>query len=857
MKQQWHFSIYFLLLWQCNPLSPFQSVAHAQISTDGSLGQASLLTGPDYQIGAELGQQYGTHLFHSFQVFNINAGESVTFSGANELTDVIARITGGETSVINGQLRSTIPEADLYLLNPSGFLFGPQARLDVLGGFHVSTADYLRFADNSRFYAHLGEKSQFTTASLESFGFLGKSAYIDFVGSQLEVAPEHTLSVIGGEITAQSGGLLRSASGRLNIAATQGKGEVTPMADDLQLTTGNSLLLLNNSRLETDDFVPDSSREWGTAVAYIRAGDIVMENQAVIGGGTLIPEKIGQKIDIRADSLTLSGFSRILNISEQQGGRAGDMVLDVAEKIALSDGRNVNNAYQGTRLSASTFSGADGGNIVIKTKNLTVDNGARIESQTDRGVGVGGQILIHAEHVTVQGVSADGVRSRISTDSFSKQGGAAGAVQLEVENLELLEGGVVSSFSRSAGDGGMIYLKAKEKIQVRGATAGENPQPSAILATSEVQGHSGDIVIQAEDLYVLDGGQISTATGGLGQGGTISISLTGDLWLQGENAKGETSNINASGQYSPSFLSRFIPTEEQAGQSGDIIVTAKRLVMRGGAQISNTIETNGQAGDIVIRVDDNVSIVGKNSLTNSFSSISSDSGTDTSAGEGMAGNIVLVAYRLSLRDQAAITTKANTADGGSISITTNSLTTLRDSRISTSVGDSVGSGGNIVLNPLFLVLDNSPVIARAVGGPGGNIQIATLGVYRFPLETTSPIDASSQRNVDGVVSIRTPEINLSDGLVVLSSQFFSAEESLQPACYARLAEHLSSLVVKDREGFSTLGSRDLIPSGILPVGVVTSAISAAHADSVPETGMTGMLLAYADLAQLGCEREKM
>jgi filamentous hemagglutinin family protein len=857
MKQQWHFSLYFLLLWQCNPLSPFQSIAHAQISTDGSLGQANILTGPDYQIGAELGQQYGTHLFHSFQVFNINAGESATFSGSNELTDVIARITGGETSVINGQLRSTIPDADLYLLNPAGFLFGPQARLDVLGGFHVSTADYLRFADHSRFYADLGEKSQFTTAPLESFGFLGKSAYIDIVGSQLEVAPEHTLSVIGGEITAQSGGLLRSASGRLNIAATQGKGEVTPTADDLQLTTGNSLLSLNNSRLETDDFVPDSSREWGTAVAYIRAGDIVMENQAFIGGGTLIPEKIGQKIDIRADSLTLSGFSRILNISEQQGGRAGDMVLHVTEKIALSDGRNVNNAYQGTRLSASTFSGADGGDILINTKNLIVDNGARIESQTDRGVGVGGHIIIQAEHVTLQGASADGVRSRISTDSFSTQGGAAGAIQLDVVNLELLDGGVISSFSRFAGDGGVIALKAKEKIQVRGATSGDNQQPSAILATSELLGNSGDIVIQAEDLYVLDGGQISTATGGLGRGGTIYVELTGDLWLQGEYGKGTVSNINASGQYSPLFLNYFAPNEEQAGQSGDIQITANRLVIRNGARISNTIETNGRAGDIVIHVADSVSIVGKNSLADSFSSISSDSGTDTSAGEGMAGNIVLVAYRLSLRDQAAITTKANTADGGSISITTNSLTTLRDSRISTSVGDSVGSGGNIVLNPLFLVLDNSPVIARAVGGPGGNIQIATLGVYRFPLETTSPIDASSQRNVDGVVSILTPEINLSDGLVVLSSQFFSAEESLQPACYARLAEHLSSLVVKDREGFSTLGSRDLIPSGILPVGVVTSSIPAAHADSAPEKGMTGLLLAYADLAQLGCGRGKM
>jgi len=58
-------NLLFLLL--IIPLS-----TQAQITTDGTLGQALNLSGPDYQIGPDLGQQRGGNLFHSFQDFNLN-----------------------------------------------------------------------------------------------------------------------------------------------------------------------------------------------------------------------------------------------------------------------------------------------------------------------------------------------------------------------------------------------------------------------------------------------------------------------------------------------------------------------------------------------------------------------------------------------------------------------------------------------------------------------------------------------------------------------------------------------------------------------------------------------------------------
>ena len=50
----------------------------AQITIDGSLGPRQTLTGPNFTIGADLGQIRGRNLFHSFGQFNVRTGEVVS-----------------------------------------------------------------------------------------------------------------------------------------------------------------------------------------------------------------------------------------------------------------------------------------------------------------------------------------------------------------------------------------------------------------------------------------------------------------------------------------------------------------------------------------------------------------------------------------------------------------------------------------------------------------------------------------------------------------------------------------------------------------------------------------------------------
>jgi len=142
--------------------------SRAQVRTtltpDGTLGTTVTQSGTVHTItgGTRLGN--GPNLFHSFDRFSVGTGETASFTSEQTgIKNILSRVTGGQRSDIDGQLRTDgqlrSEGASLYLLNPSGVMFRPNASLDVSGSFHVSTADYLRLADGARFSAHLADTS--------------------------------------------------------------------------------------------------------------------------------------------------------------------------------------------------------------------------------------------------------------------------------------------------------------------------------------------------------------------------------------------------------------------------------------------------------------------------------------------------------------------------------------------------------------------------------------------------------------------------------------------------------------------------------------------------------------------------
>ncbi|WP_161607258.1 two-partner secretion domain-containing protein [Prochlorothrix hollandica] len=117
----------------------------AQIVPDGTLGaegstvreavvrdgQAALIEG---------GAARGPSLFHSFLEFGIAEGGRAYFANPSGIEMIFSRVTGLGESQIDGVL-GVNGTADLFLLNPNGIVFGSNARLDLSGSFHATTAE--------------------------------------------------------------------------------------------------------------------------------------------------------------------------------------------------------------------------------------------------------------------------------------------------------------------------------------------------------------------------------------------------------------------------------------------------------------------------------------------------------------------------------------------------------------------------------------------------------------------------------------------------------------------------------------------------------------------------------------------
>jgi large exoprotein involved in heme utilization and adhesion len=159
--------------------------------------------------------------------------------------------------------------------------------------------------------------------------------------------------------------------------------------------------------------------------------------------------------------------------------------------------------------------------------------------------------------------------------------------------------------------------------------------------------------------------------------------------------------------------------------------------------------------------------------------------------------IITTGDTLLLRGHSAITTEARQADGGNIQVTAQTLVRLRDSQITTAVGSGTGRGGNITIDPQFVILERSQLVADAFGGPGGNITIVAQG---FVPDAASRVSASSALAAPGEVNIQALT-NVSGVVAPLPQQFLPAAALLSARCAERRrAGRSSSLVLGGRDG---------------------------------------------------------
>jgi filamentous hemagglutinin family protein len=801
-------------------LLAFPSPGLVQIVTDGTLGPGSALPGPNYVIGSELGQVRGANLFHSFREFNVGTGERASFTGPPAIENIVSRVTGGNQSLINGSLHSAITGANLYLLNPRGVIFGPNAALDITGSFHVSTGDFLRFADGTRFPAVPSPTTTLSMAPPTAFGFLGNNASkIVISGSQLVVSPTRTLSIVGGDLAIDGGAFLGAESGRINLVSGRSSGEVV-------INNGNGTSALTQTLTRFGEITV--SGQSTVDVSGDQAGDIAVAGGSIAIMGERAMQAIssvdGGSIVINAtEAITVSGPGTVTRpvlptiFSATIGpGTAGRISLS-APLVKVLD--------KGIVASGSFGSGYAGG-IAVEAGRLELERGGGIGNAVV-GAGAADPITIRALELSLDGGVIESTSESLSVTA------AAAQIEVQAQRLSLKGGAQISSSTRGSAPGGAVTVVAGESVSLAGnqssilsitngsgaagrvnvVTPALTLDDRAVISTSTFPhpvtnrpstGRAGDVVVKAATIKLTGGAQIQSSSTGPEQAGSVVVTATSSLDISGRGTTGKPAAVLAG--------------TTGSGGGGQLQITAGRLTVRNGGEISvASNDGSGSAGNATITAGEIV--VNRGTISSDTTGdgpggsielrapqISLTSGaavSATSRGRGRAGGIVIVALDTLTARSGTISVSATSADGGNISLQAANLVYLIDSQVIAAVQGGAGAGGNIRIagnSPArFVILDNSQIRADAFGGPGGNIEV----LARTYLADRSVLSASSTLSFPGTVSVSAQTTDVEKSISRLPETLLHGATLLRASCAVRFSEGApSSLVVE---------ARDLVP----------------------------------------------
>jgi filamentous hemagglutinin family protein len=707
------------------------------ITIDGTLSEAKTLVGPNYAITANLGKQIGGNLFHSFGKFGLSQGESANFSGPNTVTNIVGRVTGGSQSSIYGKIQSSIAGANLYLINPSGMVFGPHATVSVSGSFHASTADYIRMSDGARFQATNPSGSTLSAAAPAAFGFLTAAPpAITVNGSQLGPMPG-TLGVVGGPVTISNGATLSAPGGTIHVTAVAGKGEVPVDPTNTSAFTATSFApvsISGGAKLDVSDPVGQAS---GGSV-FIRAGSL----------------KIDQAL---ADPL--SSFTGILTASEpSSGGNAGTVSI-IADSLTVRGGAQINSRTAGM---------GDAGNIVLAiTHDVTLDGlGSAITAAAlDGSTGKAGDVTLTAGGaLTLSGGAHIGAATTGTGDG--------GTVTVTAGSLAISDNGVISSATLGPGDGGSVFITVMGALEIEGTSqdpllsftgilTGPNPTSTAKVKSS---GNAGGVMITTDSLAVQGGAQVSSRTTG-GDGGNITLKITNDATLDGAGSavtaaalpgsagKAGDVSVNATGALTLSDGAHIGAATTGKGNGGRVTVTSGSLAISdNGVITSRSNDASGNGGPIAIKVAGNLSIGG--------GAISSES--DLGTGDG--GTVTVTAGSLSIANDGQIVSSTNgPGKGGNVSVdVTGGVLIDTHAGISATAREgteSTGTGGIVHLGAGSLTILNGGVISTERLGKG------QTGSISVDVAQDLLIDGNSATGLTGISASTEPGSELDAGNV--------------------------------------------------------------------------------------------
>jgi filamentous hemagglutinin family protein len=189
----------------------------------GSNGTGTLVTPNGNQFDISGGTPSGANLFHSFEKFGLDQNQIANFLSNPGIQNILGRVVGGDASVINGLIQVSGGNSNLFLMNPTGIIFAPNARLNVPASFTATTATGIGFGNNW-FNAVGANDYKSLVGPPSAFAFTTAQPGSIINSGNLSVEQGHNLALLGG--TVASTGNLDAAGGQITVAALPGESVV-------------------------------------------------------------------------------------------------------------------------------------------------------------------------------------------------------------------------------------------------------------------------------------------------------------------------------------------------------------------------------------------------------------------------------------------------------------------------------------------------------------------------------------------------------------------------------------------------------------------------------------------------------
>lgn len=508
---------------------------------------------------------------------------------------------------------------------------------------------------------------------------------------------------------------------------------------------------------------------FGNSVGSIVNRSVVSPRGATNGSGDSVglQVQLGKTLALVGGEVTLEGGNLTAPGGRIEIGSVGSnslVNLDATNQgLALSyEGvQNFQDVHltQGATIDVTDLSPLRGtgdigsGDVQVQGRHVTLTDGSQISSITLGSESAGTVAVTASESVELIGTSQTGLSSNLNT--VTSGNGNAGDLKITTKQLIVRDGAGISTASavllptqtRSSvqGRSGNLTINASESVEISGSSVASRPS-GLISVETFTNGDAGDLEIDTGRLILRDGAQISAATAGAGQGGTLTVAASKSVEVSG-TITGED------GQVLPSTLRA---ASEGSGSAGNLKIVTGRLMVQDGAEVTvSAMET------------------------------------------GTAGNLDVTAHSIRLDNAGSLKAETAVGDRGSIMLQARDVQLRHGSAITTNATDSA-TGGNITINTDTLVaLEASKITANAVQGQGGNIQITAQAVFLSP---DSKITASSQLGINGKVEINTPDIGIESGLTQLEVSFVAPDQAIAGSCLARRNVEQGSFVVTGTGG---------------------------------------------------------